>query len=131
MNTFPRKVLLGALWLLPLGIGVFIGNQTTDKQASLPAPSSLAVAASHRSASILTRKNSTERTYRGSNTFTLHGSAEKRREQACSQLADILNVSDRVERTTAPRIYRSTLPLRLRKRHFGLLRGWLGRLQPR
>ena len=99
MNTFPRRMLLGALWLLPLGIGVFIGNQTTDKQAPLPAPSSLAVAASHRSASILNVNNSTERTYRGSNTFTLHGSAEKRREQACSQLADILNVSDRVERT--------------------------------
>ena len=99
MNTFPRKMLLGALWLFPFGIGLFIGNQTADKQATFPDPSSMEAAASHRSTSTRTVNSSAERNNSLSNTFSLNGSAEERREQACSQLADILNVSDRVERT--------------------------------
>ncbi|MDA7931800.1 hypothetical protein N9B42_02410 [Akkermansiaceae bacterium] len=96
MNSSTRKLFLGSLWLLPLGIGFMIGRGMEDENRLKITSTEKTTSPVSHSPSFLAESNSESRP---TPKEALHGSIDARREQALTQIADILNTSNRVERT--------------------------------
>ncbi len=101
MKVPQRSILMSASWVAALGIGLMIGRQTIDQ--SSPASADAPSAGPETSLSSLGRggnsANPTASTSRKVTASAFTGTAEEKQHQAMVRLSDILNTSNRIERT--------------------------------